>query len=307
MSLIVLAGQLFMLLIVIAVGFFCTKRQILDTHIAERMTDFLMKVSIPCLLVSSIGTEPLADGSASLWYCGAIIGVYYMAGITGVWILLGKKKIPRSRRAVLTCMSVIPNTAFIGFPMVGLVLGTGATVYVGMMLMMFNIVFFTWAMFLFQGKTNLSIKALFTPCNCATIIMVILFLCNLQLNEYIYKLLQQFGSLTTPMALLIIGINLANADLKSILKKPILYVLSGVRLILFPALLMMAIWFFEIPDTLRLACLIGMGCPGSALAAVIVSKEKEDGLLASEAVVHSTMFSMVTIPVWIYIMQTVLE
>lgn len=307
MSLIVLAGQIFMLLIVIVVGALCTRLKILDAHISERMTDFLMKVSIPCLLIASIGTEPLADGNMAIWYCGAIIGGYYLAGITCVWFLLGRKKIKHGRRAVLTCMSVIPNTAFIGFPMVGLVLGTNATVYVGMMLMMFNIVFFTWAMFLFQGKTTLNIKTFFTPCNCATVIMVILFLCNIQLNEYVYKLLTQFSTLTTPMALLIIGINLANADLKEILKKPVLYVLSGVRLILFPALLMAAIWFLKIPDMLRLACLIGMGCPGSALAAVIVSKDKEDAELASEAVVHSTMFSMITIPVWIYVMQMVLK
>lgn len=302
-----LAGQLFMLLTVIAAGFICTKLQILDTHVSDRMTDFLMKVSIPCLLISSIGTEPLADGSSAIWYCGAIVGAYYMVGITGVWFLLGRRNIPRGRRAVLTCMAVMPNTAFIGFPMVGLVLGENATVYVGMMLMAFNIVFFAWAMFLFQGKMTLSAKTILTPCNCATVIMVILFLGNIQLNDYVYKLLHQFSVLTTPMALTIIGINFAGADLKAVLRNRVLYVLSGVRLILLPALLMAAIWFLRIPDTLRMACLIGMSCPGSTLASVIVSKEREDRTFGSEAVVHSTIFSMITIPVWIYTMQTVLR
>lgn len=300
MSLLVLAGQIFLLMIVIAVGFVSGRLGILDEHTAERMTDFLMKVSIPCLLISSVGTEPLTDGSEALWQCGAIFALYYLIGIFGVWFLLGRKKISREHRAVLTCMAVIPNTAFIGFPLVASLLGQQATPYVGMMLIAFNVVFFTVGMALLTGEKKVRLKTFLTPCNFATVVMLILFVTNTQLNDYMYKLLTQFASITTPIALLVIGVNLAKANVLLILKKKMLYLLSGIRLFVMPALLMLAVHFGGVPPMMKMSLLIGSACPGSALAAVIVSKEKEERRLSSEAVVHSTLFSAVTIPIWIY-------
>lgn len=296
-----LAFRLVLLFSVIGCGFFAYKAKIIGDTTSKEMTNYLNRIAIPIYLITSVGTEPISGGSKWLVYCGIIMALYYIIGFGGVYLFCFLTKKDRAKRAVYTCMSVIPNCAFVGLPMVRLLVGEQAVPYIGIMMTAFNIVFFTVGMQMFNKDGKFSFKSLITPMNGATVIMLVLLLTNMQLNTYVYTFLSQITAIVSPMCLMIIGINIAKTPVLDALKRPIVWILSALKLLIFPALVQLVLWLSGIsfPLDMRMALLIGIACPGSTMACVIANQNDMEPELASQSVAHSTLFSIVTMPLLI--------
>lgn len=301
-----LAFRLLLLFAVIGCGFGAFKIKIIDEHTSKQMTDYLNKIAIPVFLITSVGTEPISDGSKYLVYCGIVMALYYLLAFGGVYFFCKLRGLSRAKRAVYTCMSVIPNCAFVGLPMVRLLVGEQAVPYIGIMMTAFNIVFFTIGMQMFNKDERFNPKTLLTPMNIATVIMLALLLANIQLNEYVYTFLSQITAIVSPMCLMIIGINIAKTPVMEAMKKPIVWLLSSLKLIIFPVVVQLAIATFAFPNDMRMALLIGIACPGSAMACVIANQNNMEPELASQSVAHSTLFSIITMPILILGLEMIL-
>lgn len=303
-----LAFRLILLFAVIGCGFFAYKAKMIDDHTSKQMTNYLNQVAIPIYLITSVGTEPISDGSKWLVYCGFIMAAYYIIGFGGMYLLCYLLKKDRGKRAVYTCMSVIPNCAFVGLPMVRLLIGEQAVPYIGIMMTAFNIVFFTVGMQMFNKEGKFQLKSLLTPMNGATIVMLVLLLLNMQLNEYIYTFLSQITAIVSPMCLMIIGINIAKTPILNALKRPIVWGLSALKLLVFPVVVqvILSLTGITFPIDMRIALLIGIACPGSTMACVIANQNGMEPELASQSVAHSTLLSIITMPVLIAITGTML-
>lgn len=298
-----LAFRLVLLFSVIGCGFGAFKAKIIDEHTSRQMTDYLNKVAIPVFLITAVGTEPILDGSINLVYCGIVMALYYLIAFGGVYFICKLSGKDRAKRAVYTCMSVIPNCAFVGLPMVRLLIGEHAVPYIGIMMTAFNIVFFTIGMQMFNKDDKFSFKTLLTPMNIATVIMLVLLLCDIQLGSNLYTFLTQITAIVSPMCLMIIGINIAKTPIKEGLKRPIVWLLSSLKLLIFPILVQLAIMPFGFPIDMRMALLIGIACPGSTMACVIANQNNMEPELASQSVAHSTLFSIITMPLVILLFQ----
>ncbi|MEN6460002.1 MAG: AEC family transporter [Syntrophomonas sp.] len=293
----ILAWKASLLLLTIAVGFICRKKDIINEPTAQGMTNFLMKVSIPCLLITSVGTSAIDGGGGNLLYCGAIFVGYYIVLLPIMRIYCKTTKLSKAKAAVTTLMVAFPNIAFFGFPMMNAVLGPSSVAYGAVMSAIFTCIFFTYGLSLFQQSFDR--KTLINPINIATLIMIILFATNVHLPEKLFTVLTQFGSLTTPLALLVIGGNIANSDLKKVLTTKSLYGITFTRLILIPVLFMACIWPLQMPDTLRMALLIGISCPEGALTALIAHQTNSEPEFAAQSLVQCVAFSVVTMPLLI--------
>ena len=299
-----LAFRLLLLFSVIACGFGAFKLKIIDEHTSKQMTNYLNTIAIPVFLITAVGTEPISDGSIYLVYCGAIMACYYIFGFGGVYLFCKLRGKDRAKRAVYTCMSVIPNCAFVGLPLVRLLLGEQAVPYIGIMMTAFNIVFFTIGMQMFNKDDKFKFKSLLTPMNIATVIMLVLLLCNIQLGPNLYTFLSQITAIVSPMCLMIIGINIAKTPIRSGLKRPIVWLLSALKLLIFPVVVQLIIMPFDFPVVMKLALLIGIACPGSTMACVIANQNDMEPELASQSVAHSTLFSIITMPILILLFET---
>ncbi|MFQ9801313.1 MAG: AEC family transporter [Clostridia bacterium] len=69
------------------------------------------------------------------------------------------------------------------------------------------------------------------PATVGTLIGFLLFVCSIQLPESLGRVVEMTGDLTTPLAMILAGLLLAQADLKQIFRAPKVYILSGIRLL----------------------------------------------------------------------------
>lgn len=295
----ILVFKILCLFAVIGCGILAYKAKFVDEHTTKQMSNYLNNVAIPIFLITAVGTKPILDGSKYLVFCGIVMGLYYLIAFGGVYLITKLRGLSRAKRAVYTSMSVIPNCAFVGLPLVQMLLGENAVPYIGIMMTAFNIVFFTVGIQMFNKDGKFNLKTILTPLNISTVIMLVLLLTNTQLNEYVYTFLSQITAIVSPVCLLIIGVNIARSSIKNGLKNPVIWLLSFLKLIAFPVIVQLCLMPFDFPVTMKMALLIGIACPGSTMATVFANQNDMEPELASQSVAHSTVFSIITLPILI--------
>ena len=102
-----------------------------------------------------------------------------------------------------------------------------------------------------------------------------------------------------PVAMLILGIYLAQVELKSVFSDGILYASAGVRLLLIPALTALCLLLLPLDGTLCLAILIAASAPIGSNVAIFAQIHRQDYSLAVREVCLSTILCVVTIPLLI--------
>ncbi len=143
-------------------------------------------------------------------------------------------------------------------------------------------------------------KVLTHPCLVAVYIGLVLMIFQIQLPSVIGRPIRYIGSCNTAVTMLIVGMILADVKLTTIVSKTTLFY-SFIRLIVLPAL----IWGFCLlvrmdPVSTGVTVLL-TGMPGGATTAILAAKYDSDAVFATKCVVLSTLLSMITSPVMVYL------
>ena len=114
--------------------------------------------------------------------------------------------------------------------------------------------------------------------------------------------LSSVAALNTPLAMFTVGIYLAQTDLGSMLRRKSLYLVSAIRLLAVPvvSLLLLALLPSSFLD-MKLALLLAIACPVGSNVAVYAQLHGKDYPYAVETVVVSTLFSLLTIPLVVWL------
>jgi predicted permease len=133
---------------------------------------------------------------------------------------------------------------------------------------------------------------------------LLLFFTGIQLPNVVIKTLGYIKELNTPLAMFTVGVYLAQTDIKKMFFRRSLYAVSGVRLLVVPAIVFLLMWL--VPQAwydMKLALLIAAACPVGSNVAVYAQLHGKDYPYAVETVIVSTLLSIVTIPVMTSIAQ----
>ena len=199
--------------------------------------------------------------------------------------------------AVLVGTAAMPNCGFIGLPLCSALLGTArGTVFAGMAMASYNVWFFTYVVCLFRPGEKIRLKTFITPTNIATVAMLVLLATGWHLPAPVQQFCSAVGGCTTPLALMIVGVLLADSDIRALLHTGFLYRVTLLRGILFPLLFMLLLWLLPLDNVLRTGLSIIACCPAGSLAAVLAKQTGTEATLASQAVAHSTVCMLVTVP-----------
>lgn len=126
-------------------------------------------------------------------------------------------------------------------------------------------------------------------------------LLRIPLPELLTKTADSVGSLTTPLALLVIG---ASFDFKvaATRLRPAV-IASVIKLVLLPAVFLpLAVWL-GFRDTALVAIFIMLAAPTTVSCYIMAGSMKNDAVLAANVVMLTTLFSSVTLTLWLTLMR----
>ena len=182
MSIAILLQQILIIFLEIGTGAAVTKLGIMDDRNSKFLSNLVMSVTLPCTLLASASIDGGREAVAGMLKGYLVLEIFYILTIGICLVLSRAMHLTRGQKAVLVGAAVMPNSAFIGIPLISALLGSEAgALYGAAGIMAYNILFFTYVQHLFDPEAKVSIKAFLTPTNITTAIMVVMLVTGLRL------------------------------------------------------------------------------------------------------------------------------
>ena len=292
----VVVNQVIILFLVILVGFYARKRNIISADMTGKLSDLLLQVTQPLLIISSFQfefSEEMLRNAILVLLLSFAIHLFSML-VAGFLYL----RYPERTRSVLKYLTVFSNCGFMGFPVLESVFGSIGVFYGALYVIPFNILTLSYGVMIFTGKSDKDTlkKILIHPVMISVAIGMILFLLQIPLPGAVSKAVSMVGSMTTPLSMLIVGALLAEVPFREMLRGAEVYYGSAVRLIALPLLIYVILSLLRLPEDVLHVCVILTAMPAAANTAIFSGKYGGDAGLASRCIGISTILSIFTIP-----------
>ena len=218
-------GSIFPIIVMISIGYILKKRHWFHHTFSENVSKLITNVALPCSIFYSVlkylNMEALKEVSNRLIFTFASVIIGYVAA----FLVIKLVKMREGRRGVFYNAVVNANTIFIGLPLNMALFGEAASKYYLMYYITNTVSIWTLGYMLLtsdpmensgDAKGGFDLKKLLSPPLIAFVIAFAVLLSGIKVITPIVETTKYLGSVVTPLALLYIGIVLADAGLHSI-------------------------------------------------------------------------------------------
>lgn len=300
-----IAQQVMILFLLIAVGFLIRKIRMIDDSSLRQINNILLIIINPCVIVVSF--QSTFDQTLLLGMIVAAVSAIATHLIGALIAQLVFRRTVPAQGKVLQFAVVFSNCSFMCIPLLYAILGTDGVVFGSVYIAIFNMIMWTYGVVLMTGqKSDINLrKALINPGTVSIMISLPLFLLQIRLPEIVLTAVQHLANLNTPVAMMIIGAQMAAISLLSVFRKKSVYLASVLRLIVVPLIMLGILSLFNLDRVLLLACLIPAMAPTAAATALFATRYDQDNLLATKIITLSTLFSIITMPLMILLSDVI--
>ena len=293
----ILINQIITMFILSGIGFILFKAGKLTLEGSKNIGNILIFLSLPCVIINGFRVERTPERIT-----GFLLSI--LAAVVALLISIAISRLFFKKDEIAAFSASFSNPGFFGVPLIVASMSNGAVFYIASFIACINILQWSYGVSLLtHGKSGFTVKNLLkAPFVYATIIGIVLFLTQFQLPSIIDKCIGFLAGLNTPLAMFTIGIYLAQVDMVDMIKRKSVYLTALVRLVIIPLVTLAALW--AIPSSLtemKIAILIASACPVGSNVAVYAQLHNSDYGYAVEEVVISTLLSVITIPLIVYL------
>lgn len=298
-------AQMGILFAIIAIGYIAAKAGVFPEGTNKVLAQIVILISNPCsVLYSVLGSEGELTNREVLLLTAIALAAFGV--LIGIGILLAKLlRCPREDRGVYRFMGTFANMGFMGFPVISAIYGADKVFYASIFNLFFQLFVYTYGVSQLaprEGKNKFSWKTLVSPIIIASLASYVFYLTGWKAPAPVVSGLGMLGNVTSPVAMLVIGIALSKVPLREVFTNWRLYVMNAVRLVLLPV----AVYFLLRPfvtNTLILGItVVMMGMPVATLTTLLTAKYDGNQKLAASGVFMSTLLSLITIPLLMWIL-----
>ena len=291
-------NQQLVLLLLVLVGLIVKKLRILNRESEKAVSSLLVNVLLPCNIIQSFLGEITISAE---FVKSCILAILIAACIQIVSVFAGKllfHRFPQEKQAILRYGLICSNSSFVGMPIAETLYGSLGVLYTSLFQIPIRFTMWTAGLSLF---TNVNKKDAFKklathPCIVSIFIGIVLMLTRAELPKFLGDTVYSISKTTVPISMITVGSIMADADVKSLFSKSILYY-TAVRLIAFPLLVYGALKLLHTEALLVNISVIMTAMPAGASTSILAEKYDGDAQYAAQLTFVSTLCSIVTIPV----------
>ena len=292
--------QMGVIAIVIIIGYFCKAKEAVHTQGTKDMSWLVINVCGPCqVLFSVLGAENLPDRSSVIHFFFVVLGIYVVLIAFGH--LMGPLlRAPRSEWKFYNVMAVFGNTGFLGLPLCQAILGNDAMIYMVMFNLGYNVFFYTWALSLLQPegvKYKINLRSFINPGAIASICAILLFFTGISLPAVFKEVTRYSGNAVTFMSVFIIGANLYDVSLKTILGNVRGYFFILIRGVAVPIIAVFIAKALGVNPLITGVLAIGLSVPVGNAPSMAAATNGCDLKTLTEVTVMSTALCVITMTV----------
>ena len=285
------------------VGAFLKKKGMISEEGKKCLSDLCLNVVIPCNIFRSCLVQFDHD---VLKTCGMLlVSACLLQALCLVLNLFLFNRYPDQRKKVLQYCNIVPMSGFLGNPIAEALYSSVGVLYNSIFLVPMRVIMWTFGTTYFVSnatvsKKDLAKKVLTHPCLVSIYLGLLCMVTQYMPPAMVVNTTKYIGSCNTALSMFIVGTILVDVPLRSIFNRDTL-LFSLLRLIALPAVAWGVGLALHLEPTALGISILMTGMPASATAAIFASRYNSDAPFATQCVVFSTLASMVTLPVWAYL------
>ena len=306
-------SKVLVVFIYLGIGFAANKLRILPAESSKYFINLIMEITVPCLMLSSITGQEI-DGnmyrSTIITFVVTLLLFVLIAVLTTFTAdTFFRDKEQQDRNVLATAMTGC-NSGFMGYPIAKAVFGPLVFYYLVIQTISNNMYIFVISLFQLHHRerkagSSGNPAALFKPLlNLTTIVTVVsigLLFAGIKIPSYFMDIITTVGDVTIPVSMMLVGIQLAGTDFKTVFADRDVIIAAIVKLVAAPALIMLVMIPMPFDPIVKMIAVFGMCFPTAVMSAAMAAREEKNPQLISACVATSTLLSMCTLPVWILI------
>ncbi len=307
--------SVFALMTIISLGYYFAGKPWFGKTGMDFLSKFTIQATIPFYMFYNIykdvGTRE--NLFALVMMLPVTFGVTIMC--IGVGALASKLfRVSEKRSSTFIAASAFSNVVFIGFPVIQALWGEEVST-IGVIYYIANTVtFWTIGIWLLQrgkvepvaGKSQFveNLKKLINPPIVGMVCGILVVLVGIELPDFVQKPLTMISGVTSPLALFFIGSVIRNMDKSSMAFGRDLFAALATRFVLIPVASVLFLRVMPVSVEMKQVFFMLSTMPAMTQMGIMARQYDSDYEFACTVITMTTIVSMMTIPVFMYIMQT---
>lgn len=302
----IVISQILSLFLLIFLGFFLRKKNFINDNLNKGLSNLLVDIILPALIISSMIVE-INDKLINYVKIFTIVTLLIYILIIIITNIIAKiLNLEFSKDSILKFLLIFGNVGYMGIPIISALYPDSGIVLNIIKIIFYNIFVWTYGYYLFtrkKGGYKFDYKSLFNNGVIAIIIGFIILFTNYKPPVFITDALDMLGDMTFPLSMIIIGSALVNVNFKNIFTDRYLILVGLLKLVVYPLIVLFILLPFNLEPMIFHISVILVAMPSGVQIVLFAEKFKTNKMLAAQGVFITTLFSIITIPFFIYLIN----
>ena len=301
-----LTKQIAELFIMILLGYILVKSNLLTKQDSKVLSTVALYIVTPCVIINAFQVQHSQDVKNGLilsFLAAIIIHIIYIVGVR----IVGKGY---TLNGVEKATIIYTNAGNLIIPLVQALLGKEWVVYTTGYILVTTIFIWTHGRMLICEEKGFNVKELLKNVNVVACIMgILMFALKIQFPSLITETMDSISATIAPISMIVAGMLIAGMDVKDCLKNKRLYVITFLKMIVFPLFAVSLLKFTNLSsmvkngDIILLISLLASIAPTAASVTQLAQIYDADSEYASAYYFITTLLCILTMPVFVWFYQ----
>lgn len=302
---VLLFEEILSMLLMLLLGFSLVKAGFLASDDSRVLSVLLLYLVIPCVILNSFQVEYSEETVKGLLWAFAAAAAIHVVLIAGTWILGRIWRLSAIEKASV----IYSNAGNLVVPIILAVLGEEWVIYSSAYITVQLFLLWTHGKSLVSGERGADWRRILTNVNLlAGMVGLVLFLLHIRLPDVLGETVQSVSQMVAPASLFIVGMLIAGMNWKKVFLNRRAWLVTGLRMVFFPLLLVLLLRPFvrhillANAETVLLVTLFAAITPPASSITQMAQVYGKEAEYAGVINVLSTLVCVATMPlaVWIY-------
>jgi predicted permease len=300
------------ILMVIGLGSAVAWRLKLNETNSGLISKLVVTVTLPAYMIENLLTHydratlvSMAPGLA-IPVASMLVCIFMSSAVAKIF------RIQKNRKGTFSSMFSLSNAIFIGLPVNLMLFGEKSMPFVLLYYISNTLFFWTYGVYSIsidghKADTRIlsldNFKRIFSPPLIGFLAATALILIGIMLPKLILDVCKMVGEMTTPLSMIFIGIILYRVDWKAIRPERDMFLLLAARFVIAPLTVIIMCRFLPGPVLLKQVMVIQASMPIMTQTSIIARAYNADYKYAAVMTSVTTVASLVTIPVWMFVIN----
>ena len=298
----VLLNQMMIFAILMAVGFAAAKAKVITREGLHALSALIVKVILPALIFSIIAGSGVTihEFFISGRFAAGVLLCYSLLILTA--FAMGRfLKLGGTTGNVFVALASFGNMGFMGIPLIQAVFKEPvAQVCISVYTLVDMALLWTLGVYLCSrhqkdASTLKAVRNLVNPTTVALLAAFMILILRIPVPGLLMDTISGIGGTSKYLTLIYLGGSLAFVQIRHIHRKPNIFVLTGVKMLVLPVVAYILLGFF-LPQVPRTILTLIVGLPAMTTVAMVAKSYGSDDVYATEVIFVTTLCSLVTIP-----------